>query len=35
MSLETATVQPLYAAHEKIFAREVSGRFADLRIASP
>jgi cytochrome c oxidase accessory protein FixG len=34
MSLETATVQPLYAAHEKIFAREVSGRFANLRIAS-
>ena len=34
MTSNAATASPLYAAHEKIYAREVSGRFARLRSAS-
>jgi cytochrome c oxidase accessory protein FixG len=34
MTTEAVVASPLYAAQEKIYAREVSGRFAQLRIAS-
>jgi len=34
MTTEAVVASPLYAAQEKIYAREVSGRFARLRIAS-
>jgi cytochrome c oxidase accessory protein FixG len=34
MTIEAVIASPLYAAQQKIYAREVSGRFARLRIAS-
>jgi cytochrome c oxidase accessory protein FixG len=34
MTTEAVVASPLYAAQQKIYAREVSGRFARLRIAS-
>jgi cytochrome c oxidase accessory protein FixG len=34
MTIEAVVASPLYAAQQKIYAREVSGRFARLRIAS-
>jgi cytochrome c oxidase accessory protein FixG len=34
MNGQAAVTAPLYAAHQKVYAREVSGRFARLRTAS-
>jgi cytochrome c oxidase accessory protein FixG len=34
MALASATPEPLYAAHQKVYPREVTGRFARLRVLS-